>query len=160
MAYFSVDEYRAAFGKGVPPRTDEERQEAALRALEYLANEDFDAAATGGALPPREGERVNREKESRARGEPCEDTYPIFVEREPVSSRSSRTTVRRSQVVYVPARRSTRALSSSRPSNARRIFRRVGSSEGSDRRRVCRPVGVHVYGARSEPREYARRATT
>ena len=57
VAYFSVDEYRAAFGKGVPPRTDEERQEAALRALEYLANEDFDAAATGGALPPREGER-------------------------------------------------------------------------------------------------------
>ena len=57
VGYFSVDEYRAAFGKGVPPRTEEERQEAALRALEYLANEDFDAAAMGGALPPPGGER-------------------------------------------------------------------------------------------------------
>ena len=56
VGYFSVDEYRAAFGKGVPPRTEEERQEAALRAMEYLANEDFNAAATGGAPPPG-GER-------------------------------------------------------------------------------------------------------
>ena len=128
VAYFSVDEYRAAFGKGVPPRTDEERQEAALRALEYLANEDFDAAATGGALPPREG---NAGEPGKRKVEPAANrvkTHILYSWKENPYRRDRRERRFDGPRSYKYQRVARRARSSSRPSNARRIFRRVGSS--------------------------------